>query len=101
MPTFPAIGRRIGVNIRIAGPVSVRRPTTGRTRSTTRSTTVGSGEVLGIRLVTAAGMPVDAVANESAADAASRGMIAPVIFTVSVRKLGKLRNGVVRQHPVD
>ncbi|MNI75556.1 hypothetical protein D3C73_1317190 [compost metagenome] len=86
----------MGVKIRIAGPISMKQPTTSSNRLIISNTMIGSEEIPRIRLEIAAGRPVKAMAKDSAAEDARSSMIAPVIVAVSRRKAGSSRNGTVR-----
>ena len=87
-PAFWAMGGRMGVKNKLADPMSMTHPTTSNSRLMISITIPGPSEMGSMNAVSVAGIPVKDMLKLSDARIS---MIAPVMWTVSIRKPCKAR----------
>lgn len=79
MPKFSAIGRKIGVKIKIAGVISINIPMTRRMMFMRKKMTNLLDEIAMIPLLIAAGIPEYAMTKDIAEDAEIKNRIMPLV----------------------
>ena len=82
IPRLSAMGRKIGVKIRIAGVISINMPTIKRITFISRKITYGFSETDMIAVLMAAGIPEYAITKDIAEDAEIRNRIMPLVHAL-------------------
>ena len=85
IPRLCAIGRKIGVKIRIAGVISMNMPTIRRITFISRSTTYLLEETAMIAELIAAGIPEYAITKDMAEEAEIRNRMMPLVQALFTR----------------
>ena len=90
IPRLSAIGRKIGVKIRIAGVISINTPITSRITFISSRITYLLEETDIIAVLMAAGIPEYAITKDIAEEAEIRNRIMPLVQALLTRILEKL-----------
>ena len=82
IPRLSAMGRKIGVKIRIAGVMSINIPTISKITFISRKITYGFSETDMIAVLMAAGIPEYAITKDMAEEAEIRNRIMPLVHAL-------------------
>lgn len=85
IPRLSAIGRKIGVKIKIAGVISINIPTIKRITFISRKITYGFSDTDIIAVLIAAGIPEYAITKDIAEEAEIKNRIMPLVHALFTR----------------
>ena len=85
IPRLSAIGRKIGVKIKIAGVISINIPTIRRITFISRKITYGFSDTDIIAVLIAAGIPEYAITKDIAEEAEIKNRMMPLVHALFTR----------------